>query len=160
VHQQEAPSLSRPKILLLANWAPRLQCHGQHDVSWDLHTERAQSSAVDEGLATLHHYLHGAKVPQHLQIPRGSSVSCLNAPSTDGPHEGVCHICAMRERLPDILRFLVGPRGREKQSISFCPRCCHWFCDECWEKVMGRLTGFMEEFVSGAPAGCCGPKEA
>lgn len=86
-------------------------------------------------------------------------MSCPNAPFTDGPHMGVCHICAMRGRLPPLLKFLVGPRGKAEQLISFCPRCCHWFCDECWRDVMGRLSGFMEEFVSGAPAGCCGPKE-
>lgn len=73
--------------------------------------------------------------------------------------KGVCHVCQIRDRLPDVLRYVAGDRGAHEQPIRYCHRCGHWFCEECWGNVMGRLTGFIEQYVKGAPAGCCGPKE-
>jgi hypothetical protein len=65
----------------------------------------------------------------------------------------------MRDRLPVILQVFIGEKGRQKQEVTFCGGCCHWFCQDCKKNVMGRLTGFLEAHVKGAPDGCCGPEE-
>lgn len=84
---------------------------------------------------------------------------CPNDPGKERKASGVCHVCAMRDRLPGILRLFVGSRGTEEQEVTFCGGCCHWFCEECKKNVMGRLTGFVDQHVRGPHDGCCGPRE-
>jgi len=86
-------------------------------------------------------------------------MTCKNDPGKERKASGICHVCAMRDRLPAILRPFVGSKGTEEQEVTFCGGCCHWFCKDCKKNVMGRLTGFVEQHVKGAHDGCCGPKE-
>lgn len=86
-------------------------------------------------------------------------MKCPNHPGDNLRDKGVCHVCKHRERLPVFLKWLAGTEGDATQEIRFCPGCCHWFCEPCWRRLMGRFTGFIEKWVKGAPAGCCGPKK-
>lgn len=87
-------------------------------------------------------------------------MSCPNHPGDDKKTDiGVCHLCAMRDRVPVIFKIFLGTEGRNHQTVYFCSLCCHWMCDHCWDKVMGRFAGFMEKYVKDPVAGCCGPQK-